>query len=80
MQILIKVFPKSKQNKVEPVATLFGTSFKVYTNAPPEDGKANAAVIALLAKYFKTAKSNIAIIKGQHARNKVCEIHDPHEI
>ena len=36
----------------------------------PEDGKANAAVIALLAKELGVAKSALAITAGQKARLK----------
>lgn len=43
----------------------------VRVSAPPEDGKANAALIALLAKSWKIPKSRIAIVGGATDRNKV---------
>ena len=36
-----------------------------------EDGKANEAVIALLAKEFGIAKSRLSIARGLTSRNKV---------
>ena len=47
---------------------------KIAVTAPPEDGKANAAVSKLLAKFFRTAKSNIAVVSGATARTKQLEI------
>lgn len=47
---------------------------KVRVTAPPEDGKANAALIALLAKALGTAKSNIRITGGATSRLKSLEI------
>lgn len=47
---------------------------QVYVTAAPENNKANEAIIASLSKLLKTAKSNITIIVGLHARNKVVKI------
>ncbi|MCB0859602.1 MAG: DUF167 domain-containing protein [Solirubrobacterales bacterium] len=42
--------------------------------APPVDGKANKALIALLAKEFKTPKSKIRIVQGETSRDKLVEL------
>jgi uncharacterized protein YggU (UPF0235/DUF167 family) len=42
--------------------------------APPEDGKANAALIALLAKTLGVPKSAIRIASGETARMKAIVI------
>jgi uncharacterized protein (TIGR00251 family) len=47
---------------------------KLAVGAPPEDGKANAAVIALLAKTFRVAKSAISVVSGATDRRKLVEI------
>ncbi|MBS0470099.1 MAG: DUF167 domain-containing protein [Proteobacteria bacterium] len=47
---------------------------KARVAAPPEDGKANAALIALLAKSLGVAKSSIAIVAGDTARLKTIAI------
>jgi hypothetical protein len=44
---------------------------KVYVTAPPEDGKANEALIKLLAEAIDLAKSKFQIIRGQADRQKV---------
>ncbi|MGB8843872.1 MAG: DUF167 domain-containing protein [Aliidongia sp.] len=43
-------------------------------SAPPEGGKANAAVIALLAKLWRRPKTSLTIVAGAAARNKVLHI------
>ena len=43
---------------------------KAAVTAVPEDGKANAALIALLAKTWRLPKSAIAVASGSTSRNK----------
>ena len=43
---------------------------KVSVTAPPEGGKANAALIALLAKTWRVPKSSLRVVKGEAARVK----------
>ena len=47
---------------------------KVYVTAVPEDGKANDAMIKLLADYFKMPKSVFKLLRGHKSRNKVVQI------
>jgi uncharacterized protein len=50
---------------------------KARVSAPPQDGKANAALIALLAKALKVRKSDIRISAGDTARLKTIAISNP---
>ena len=43
---------------------------RVRVTAPPENGKANAAMIALLAKSWRLPKSAFAIVTGETSRLK----------
>jgi uncharacterized protein (TIGR00251 family) len=76
MKISLKVIPNAKQNEVvSDEVDLFGVRIlKVKVSQPPEDGKANKAVIELLAEYFKVRKNAISIITGESSRNKIIEI------
>jgi len=66
----VRVTPHSRQNKiVESDGVL-----RVYTTVAPENGHANDAVIKALAKHFGVAKSQIKIVRGITARDKVIEI------
>ena len=51
----------------------------VAVSAPPEDGKANAALIRLLAKTWRLSKSSIAITGGATSRTKLLHIAGPAE-
>lgn len=47
---------------------------RIRVRAVPENGKANAALEALLAKVFDVSKSAVSVISGHTARNKQVEI------
>ncbi len=70
----IKVTPKASSNKVKAEFIEGRLLLKVYITAPPEDGKANKAVIELLAKELKIPKKHLSILKGEHSRNKVVKV------
>lgn len=70
----IKVAPKSRENCLYKRAEDGVLTIRV--TAPPEDGKANEAVVKLLAQLFKIPKSNISIIKGLSSRQKVIHIRE----
>ncbi len=76
VRLRLKVTPKARRNAIggtQPEAD-GGLALKVAVNAPPEDGKANAAVIALLAKEFGVAKTAISVVSGATDRRKLVEI------
>ena len=68
--------PKAKRNQFgglldEPDG---GKALKVSVTAAPELGKANDAVIALLAREWGVAKSAISVVSGATDRRKLVEI------
>ncbi|MCE5341212.1 MAG: DUF167 domain-containing protein [Planctomycetaceae bacterium] len=63
----IKVVPGSSKTIV---AGLYNGMLKVRLAAPPEKGKANQALIELLAEKFNIPKNSIAIISGQTSKVK----------
>ncbi|MCM2373508.1 DUF167 domain-containing protein [Aporhodopirellula aestuarii] len=63
----IRATPKAKKPSI---GGEHDGSLKVVVTAPPEDGKANAAVIAAIAKWLGTSKSRIDITAGQTSRIK----------
>jgi uncharacterized protein YggU (UPF0235/DUF167 family) len=71
MKISVSVKSKSKVEKVEAVGPWH---FKVYVKAIPEKGKANEAVVAALAEFFKIPKAKIALRSGASSREKTFEI------
>jgi hypothetical protein len=71
-RIVVRVKPQSKKNSVEKEGDLF----VVRTTAPAREGKANGAVIKLLADYFGIAPSRVTLARGVAMKEKVFEIDD----
>jgi uncharacterized protein (TIGR00251 family) len=75
MRIEVKVIPGAKKDAIKQERDMWeGDTWKVYTSAPAVDGKANKALIALLAGHFQVRKSQIEIIKGLKSRHKTISI------
>lgn len=72
MELDVRVQPKAGRNSVE----VDGDRVTVRVTAPPEGGKANAAVVALLAKRLKVAKGRVQIVGGHKGRDKRVRIED----
>lgn len=69
--IAARVSPKASRTAILGVMpTPDGEALKIAVTVPPDRGKANAAVIALLAKIFGVAKSSIEVIAGETDRRK----------
>jgi len=49
-------------------------TYKVWVKEPPIDGKANDAIVRVLAEYFVVAKSHIRLVSGQTSKQKTFEI------
>jgi len=72
----IRLTPKGGRNAIDGVETLSdGKSvLKARVSAVPEDGKANIALIKLIAETFACPVSTIAIVSGATARIKTLRI------
>jgi uncharacterized protein (TIGR00251 family) len=73
MIINIRVKPGSKKGPlVQP--NLIDKTLMVYVREPAVDGKANRAVIELLAEYYGAPKSHVEIVRGHTSRTKAVRI------
>ena len=70
-KISLRVIPRAKQNKIDVDES---GVYRIHITAVPVDGAANAAVIKMLAEYFNIPKSQIKIVRGCAARDKLIEI------
>jgi uncharacterized protein (TIGR00251 family) len=52
-----------------------GDAWKVRVAAPPERGRANAALIGLLAERLRVARTELTLVAGHAGRDKVVELH-----
>ena len=58
-------------------AEILENRIKLRIKAPAVDGKANEAIIKVLAKEFRTAKSTIQILSGHNSKKKLVIIQKP---
>lgn len=65
--LFIKAQPGARKDEI--VGEQAG-SIKVRVTAPPEKGKANEAIIRLLAEKLNLRKSAISVISGETSRDK----------
>ncbi len=71
MKILVKVKPNSKESRVQ---KMDDAAFSVWVSEPAQEGKANDAVIEVLARHFGVARQNVKILVGHHSKNKIINI------
>lgn len=69
----VKVKPNSRSPGLE---RLEDGTWVVRTGAPPVDGKANAELIALVARHFGVPKARVAIRSGASGRMKLVQVED----
>ncbi|MEK7096348.1 MAG: DUF167 domain-containing protein [Patescibacteria group bacterium] len=67
----IKVIPHAK---VEQIQVGLDSSLKVWLREKPLEGKANNALISIIANYLKVSKRSVRIVKGEKNRSKIVEI------
>ena len=67
----IKVVPGASRTQL---SGWLGDSLKVRVSAPPEKGKANAAVEALLARELGLSVKSVRIVSGKGSQQKLVEI------
>jgi uncharacterized protein (TIGR00251 family) len=70
MKIQVKVKPNSRTEEIRQE----GDSFIIKVKEPPKEGKANQAVIKLLAVHFSVPQSQVRILSGFRNKNKVVEV------
>lgn len=70
MKIQVRVTPNSNNDEV----SCEGDRFIVKVKEPPREGRANRAVVRLLAKHFGVPQSQVKIISGFKSRDKLIEV------
>ena len=72
MRISVHLKPNSNPREEEVARDNF--SLTIYTKAPAIEGRANAAAVKLLAKYFSVAPSKVKLVRGAASKYKVFEM------
>lgn len=71
MKVSIKVKTSAKENTVQEGP---GGELRVLVKAPPQEGRANEAVVEVLAAHFKVPKNHVVIVSGFSSKRKVVRI------
>jgi uncharacterized protein (TIGR00251 family) len=66
-RLQLRVSPGAKRSAI---VGRHGAAWKVRVNAAPEDGKANAAVVKLLADTLSLRERDVEIVSGHASRDK----------
>lgn len=67
----VRVRPRSSRNQV---LGYRGDALRLAVTAPPEGGRANEAVISLLAEVLGVARSQVTIARGRTSRDKMVAV------
>lgn len=82
VKVAIRVTPKASRDKIDGLADEADGRqvLKVAVTVVPEDGKANDAVIKLLAKAWKVPRSSVSVVLGHTSRSKTLLVQGPEEL
>lgn len=75
--VTVRLTPKASSNRIQgltAVADDGSTALKAAVTAVPEGGKANAALLKLLAKTWKLPKTSLTVTSGATSRRKVVHV------
>jgi hypothetical protein len=67
----VLVTPRASRERIGPLA---GDRLKIAVTAPPVDGKANAAVVAALARALGVPRAGVSIVRGDGSRRKTVKV------
>jgi uncharacterized protein (TIGR00251 family) len=75
--VALRVTPRAASTRVQGVEVdgAGKVHLAVRVSAPPESGKANAALIRLLARRWRMAQRELEVVSGAGARHKVLHVH-----
>lgn len=72
----VKLTPKASADRIGDTrkSSSGEEQLAIYVTAPPDQGKANEAMIRLLARHLDVAPSRLHIMRGQTSRNKLIKV------
>lgn len=70
-QLNIKVVPGASRDRI---AGRYGEGIKVQVSAPPEKGKANDAVISVIAAALGLREADVVLLRGHASPRKVLQV------
>lgn len=76
MRVTVRLKPHARRDRIEGLAKEpgGGVALKVSVSAAPEDGKANAALILLLAREWRLPRRVLSLATGSRVRRKAITV------
>jgi uncharacterized protein (TIGR00251 family) len=76
VRLAVRLTPKASAERIVGLADEAdgGVVLKVAVTAPPEGGKANAALLKLLARAFRLPARDFAVVRGASDRRKIVAV------
>jgi uncharacterized protein (TIGR00251 family) len=76
VRVAVRLSPRARADRVDGVVRLADGAavLKVSVTAPPAEGRANDALLQLLAKEWDLPRRDLAIVGGQKSRSKIVRI------
>lgn len=71
VRLRLRITPRARQSALE---GLHGDALRLRIQAPPVDGKANAAVLEFLAEVLEIPKRDLNLVSGEASRSKTVAI------
>ena len=68
----LRVSPNAARSEI---AGWYGGALRVRVNASPVNGKANSAVVEILARCLGVSPRDVEIVRGHGSRDKVARVH-----
>jgi uncharacterized protein len=83
LRVTIRLSPRAKADRLLAVAgnSEGGHTIKASVTAPPEGGRANEALLRLLARAWRLPRRDLSIVAGTAGRNKIVKVTgDPYQL
>ena len=76
MRLAVRATPRARADRLDGIAYLADGApvLRVSLTAPPAEGRANDALLRLLAKEWGLPRRDLAIVGGQKSRNKTVHV------
>jgi uncharacterized protein (TIGR00251 family) len=76
VRVAIRLVPRAKDDRLVAIVPTAagGRAIKAAVAAPPEDGRANEALLRLLAREWDLPRRDVALIAGPASRSKAVKI------
>jgi uncharacterized protein (TIGR00251 family) len=83
LRVAIRLAPRAKSDRLLGIAAVAdgGRALKVSVTAPARDGRANEALLQLLARTWHLPRRDFSIVAGVTSRSKTVRVAgDPHQL